>query len=169
MTTLANQSDHRQPWNRLAPSPAGAVSLERLLECACLDAAAKSGRTDIDLRITLLIEGVLADEDHPAVLAAMAVMVGNAIEHGFYGYSRGEIGVRLICGPFIDTGIEVTDNGWGFDTRTDDIPAGSGLRLLNALGEVSLTSEQIAPGYRLNKVRLLLSRLSGRSATADPQ
>ena len=134
------------------PSP------ERLLEDACLKAAAKSSRTNLDLRFSLLVEGALPAEDRENVLAAVAVMVGNAIEHGFYGYSRGEIDIRLFSGRAIDTRLEVADNGWGFNAGVRDVAAGRGLQLLCSLGEVFSTSEQIAPGRRLNQVCLLISR-----------
>lgn len=146
-------------YPRHLPARDYAEPLESLLEAACRDAAMKSGRTDLDLRISLLIEGALPDEDRSAVLAAVPILVGNAIEHGFYGYSHGEIGVRLICGPSIDTQLEVADNGWSFGARTDAASSDNGLRLLSTFGEVSQTSEPIAPGCRLNKIHLLLPRL----------
>lgn len=124
------------------------------LRAGCLAAIAAAGRDDLAVTLTVALEDDCPEPLRPAVLRAAAELVGNAVMHGFYQRLAGRIDVRFARRPDRAFGLDVCDDGWGFDPGA--IVEGRGFGLLRALGALSQRFQTEGGGRRLTTVSLAI-------------
>jgi hypothetical protein len=133
------------------------AAISEQLRQLCSNIIAAFDRSLLVVQLVLVIDGSCPAEHEKAVLVAAAEMIANSIEHGFYERVMGRIGIRVTSREEIGTRIEVSDDGWGFDSAT--IREGSGMRLLRRLGSVSLSDRPGQAGMRTTTFSVLLTPL----------
>jgi two-component sensor histidine kinase len=105
------------------------------LRQSCLRAISGFYHPGFVLHLAVICEGDCPEKQRPKVLIAAAEMTANAMKHGLYERSFGQIEVHLTTAPSGATWLDVYDNGWGF---VPPFAAGRGWGLLRALGTVSV-------------------------------
>lgn len=110
-----------------APGPL-ATRLQRLCD-ALIELL---GDPDQLLRATVTVDPALPAALDDTVLRIVHEFVGNAIKHGLYARSVGNITVQVGREPDRAIRLQVTDDGWGFRCAPE---LGEGMRLAQILAE----------------------------------
>jgi len=110
-------------------------------------------RTGLVVGLRLTTTGQCPADRVPAVICAIRELVWNAVEHGFYQRSCGQLSVAVHSATG-KTLIEVEDDGWGTDAEAADR---NGLKTLRALGAFSLVNRRQNSRTTGAVARLLIS------------
>jgi two-component sensor histidine kinase len=104
-------------------------SLAMRLRALCHAMVELLGDADQVIRLQVSVDGVPPPDQAETVLRVAHEMVGNAIKHGMRARVLGRLVVTLHSSDG-GTRLEVSDDGWGFETITG---GGEGLRLMHEL------------------------------------
>ena len=140
------------PVDRRPGSPTG---FDETLSAACIQAVLEAGRQDLNVCLSLLVEGECPLETRGIVLCAAVELVCNAVRHGFYQRWRGNIDLVCRFARPSDVTLDIADDGWGF--RLEETKAGSGFLFLRSLGELSRCAEREVPADRTTFLRLRIA------------